>query len=80
MFDGPGIFYGAGGITVVILGAAIYLAVLLLTLWIFYMIIRAAVTNGILRAARQGAFRSAPQQHYPPQSPPQQHQGGPYGP
>jgi hypothetical protein len=33
-----------------LIGIVIYLGILALTLWVFYLIIRTAVTNGILKA------------------------------
>jgi len=76
--DFPSLGLGVGALVVALL---VYVAVLLVVLWIFYLIIRAAVTHGIMRASARGAFtavdRSAapPQRHYPPQPP----QHGPPG-
>ncbi|HCS60016.1 MAG TPA: hypothetical protein DIW46_01260 [Microbacterium sp.] len=49
MNDYSGLAAGLG-IGAIILGLVIYLAVIALTLWIGYLIMRTAVKNGILRA------------------------------
>ena len=56
--------YGVGvGIAVVVF--VVYLAVVAFMLWIAYLIIRAAVTSGIMRASERGAFRSMGAAQYP---------------
>jgi len=65
-------YYGpmAGlGIGMVILGIILYLGILALMLWVFYLIVRTAVKNGILKADEERAARSgrgAPPQGYRP--------------
>lgn len=68
---------GAGMGIAMLIGIVIYLAVLALVIWIFYLIIRAAVTNGIMRARDRGAFNPPPGQvpgPYPGSAP--MHPGG----
>lgn len=71
------------GFGALIAGFVVYVLVLLIMLWIFYLIIRAAVTSGIMRASARGAFtamsQSAPPQQFSPH-PPQQQMPGPGGP
>ncbi len=78
-FDDQFMAWGIGG---AIIGLIIWLAVVAFSLWITYLIIRAAVTSGIMRAADRGAFRGmnpggpggypaqghgGPSHNYPPQ-------------
>lgn len=68
------------GVGTAILMFVIYIAMLVISLWIFYLIVRAAVTNGIMRASRQGAFQSMsppPFQGHQPINPGGPTQGGP---
>lgn len=77
----PSDVLGFGAVAAVI-ALLIYLVVLGLMLWIFYLIIRAAVTSGIMRASARGAFREMAPPHYPgpPRGPgPGQPGGPPYG-
>ncbi len=46
------------GIIAMIFGIILYLGVMALTLWVFYLIIRTAVKNGILKADEERAARS----------------------
>jgi hypothetical protein len=57
--DYSGWIAGAGFIGLVI-GLVIYLGVLALTLWVFYLIIRTAVKNGILKADEVRSGRRYP--------------------
>ena len=54
----------AAGIGIVgfLIAIVLYLGMLALTLWVFYLIIRTAVKNGILKADEERRRRS-----YPPQ-------------
>lgn len=63
--DFPMVGFGVGTVIIMFL---IYVAVMLVAIWIFYVIVRAAVTNGILRASRRGAFQNMVS---PPAYPPQ---------
>ncbi|MPV50804.1 hypothetical protein GCG21_12450 [Pseudactinotalea sp. HY160] len=77
-------FAGAG--VMLLIGIVIYLTIFALVIWIFYLIIRAAVTNGIMRARERGAFNPPPGQggYQPGPSPmrpggdPRQMPPGPY--
>ncbi len=79
-------FAGAGFGIAMLIGIIIYLAILALVIWIFYLIIRAAVTNGIMRARDRGAFNPPPGQAppypgsapMPPGGDPRQMPPGPY--
>ena len=44
----------------ILIGIALYLGVLALTLWVFYVIIRTAVKNGILKADEERIRRQYP--------------------
>ena len=48
------------GIVGILIGIALYLGVLALTLWVFYVIIRTAVKNGILKADEERVRRQYP--------------------
>lgn len=48
------------GIAGVLFAIVLYLGTLALTLWVFYLIIRTAVKNGILRADEERARRRYP--------------------
>lgn len=68
MSDVP--FTGLGvGVAGFLIGAIIYFGIMALMLWIFYLIIRAAVTSGVLRASERGAFRAMAPPQYPPGPP-----------
>lgn len=79
---GPNISDLGLGFGAVAIGAVAYLIVFLISLWIFYLVVRAAVTSGVMRASKRGAFRSmnAPQ-YMPPQGgqPPMSPGPGPQG-
>lgn len=58
-------------IIAVIFGLIMYAGMMALMLWLFYLIIRTAVKNGILKADEERAARGMaphPPQSYPPQS------------
>ncbi len=57
--DTTGLILGTGIIGIVI-ALVLYLGVLALTLWVFYLIIRTAVKNGILKADEERARRQYP--------------------
>jgi len=48
------------GIVGILVAIVIYLGMLALTLWVFYLIIRTAVKNGILKADEERRRRSYP--------------------
>ena len=48
------------GIVGFLIAIVLYLGVLALTLWVFYVIIRTAVKNGILKADEERARRQYP--------------------
>lgn len=60
MMDGPEVLFGFGAGMALVAIVAYFLLVALM-LWVMFLIIRAAVTSGILRAARKGAFVNGPQ-------------------
>lgn len=67
--------FGFGSIAV---GFLVYLIFLVISLWIFYLVVRAAVASGVMRAARRGAFRDMnPPQYMPLQGGQAPMQGGP---
>lgn len=76
--DFPSVGFGIG---TALVGVIVYVAFLIFALWIGYLVIRAAVTSGIMRAAEKGAFRSmAPPPQYtsqPPMGPGPGQSGGP---
>lgn len=73
---------GWAGLSIGIIGVFVYIAVVALSIWIGYLILRTAVKNGVIRAHDEMALRGmspvapysppqpgAPQQPGPPQYP-----------
>ncbi|MEJ3403951.1 hypothetical protein WDJ51_04340 [Rathayibacter sp. YIM 133350] len=52
--------FATAGIVGIILFIVLYLGVVALSLWVFYLIVRTAVTNGILRADQKRYDRGLP--------------------
>lgn len=57
--DTTGLILGTG-IVGILIAIVLYLGMLALTLWVFYLIIRTAVKNGILKADEERARRAYP--------------------
>jgi hypothetical protein len=57
--DTTGLILGTG-IVGILIGIVLCLGILAITLWVFYLIIRTAVKNGILKADEERARRQYP--------------------